>query len=202
MTNKTARLLEIFLETSSFLSDPDPKYRLASGLMSNYYVDCKKALSWPEARAIIGELIVDLVRSRGTTGIDAVGGLALGAYPIAVAVSDAYYRMTGETVRAFVVRKDPKSHGLQKHIEGDVKDGDKVIIVDDVITTGRSTIDAIEKSREEGLIIVASVAVVDRQQLEGAQNIKECGVAFTSLVTLADLKSAQAKSGSVVTSGA
>jgi orotate phosphoribosyltransferase len=183
MPTKTERLLQAIVETSFHFST-EPVYPLASGALSKYYIDCKKALSYPDVRELIGDLIVDQVLF---DDVDAVGGLALGAYPVAVAVSDAVYRKLGKTIRAFVVRKEPKAHGLKKHIEGDVGPGDKVLIVDDVITSGNSTVDAIVKSRDEGLNVVRAVVLIDRQELRGAQTIKESGTPFTTLFTLTDL---------------
>lgn len=186
MSGQTERLLQELVNTSFNFSN-EPIYPLASGVLSRYYIDCKIALSYPAVRELIGELIFEHVRSNS---IDAVGGLALGAYPIAVAVSDAFYRQSGEVVRAFVVRKEAKAHGLKKHIEGDVRKGDKVLIVDDVITSGKSTIDAIVKSREEGLQVMGVVAIVDRQECNGAENIKNYGVPFKALVNLQNLHDA------------
>jgi orotate phosphoribosyltransferase len=180
---KVERLLEMIVLTSFHLSD-EPVYPLASGVLSKYYIDCKIALSHPEVRELIGELILEQVPFEH---LDAVGGLALGAYPIAVAVSDAVYRKCGKSVRAFVVRKEPKGHGLKKHIEGDVVPGDKVLIVDDVITSGGSTMDAIIKSRSERLDVVRAIALIDRQELRGAQKIRESGIPFSTLFTLQDL---------------
>ena len=189
MSGSLERLLQIIADTS-FHSSPTPIYPLVSGVLSQHYIDCKVALSYPEARKLLGELILERVRSQA---IDAVGGLALGAYPIAVAVSDAFYRETGQTVRAFVVRKEPKTHGLKKHVEGDVREGDRVLIVDDVITSGKSTADAIMKSREEGLQVVRAIALIDRQENNGAQNITACGVPFDSLLRLQNLIDVQGK---------
>jgi len=189
MSSRIERLLEIVIDTS-FHASAEAIYPLASGALSKYYIDCKIALSYAEAREIIGDLILEQV---GSSHIDAVGGLALGAYPIALAVSDAFYRRNRQTVRAFVVRKEPKPHGLKKHIEGDVREGDDVLIVDDVITSGKSTVDAIVKSREERLNVVKAIALIDRQENNGAANIERCGVPFNALLTLQnliDLKSA------------
>jgi orotate phosphoribosyltransferase len=177
------RLARVIVEKSFHVS-AEPQFPLASGVLSKYYIDCKIALSYPEFRNIAGELIAEQVSQ---TAIDAVGGLALGAYPIAVAVSDAFYRISGKTVRAFVVRKEPKAHGLKKHIEGDVVPGDRVLIVDDVITSGRSTVDAIVKAQEEGLTVVQAIALIDRQESDGAERIRDCGVLFNALLTLQDL---------------
>jgi orotate phosphoribosyltransferase len=182
------RLARRVVETASFLSALEPTFPLASGVLSQYYIDCKVALSYADVRELLGELVVERM---GSIAVDAVGGLALGAYPIALAVSDAFYRRHGQVVRAFVVRKEPKKHGLKKHIEGDVRAGDQVLIVDDVITTGCSTIDAIIKCREEGLRIVKAIAMIDRQECGGAQNIIEQGVDFESIITLQDLREMQ-----------
>lgn len=185
--SKSERLSRL-LAKISFLYSPTPSFPLASGKLSNYYVDCKKALSYPEVRELVGELILERI---GSTPIDAVGGLALGAYPIAVAVSDAIYKRGGKSVRVFVVRKEPKRHGLKKYIEGDVAAGDRVLIVEDVVTTGGSTVDAILKSREEGLQVVGVVGVIDRQENNGRKNIESHNVPFEALVTLQDLKDAK-----------
>jgi orotate phosphoribosyltransferase len=181
---KQEQLAKLFIDTRSFLWNAEPIYPLASGAMSDHYIDCKIALSHPDVRALIGEMIIDRL---GSAAIDAVGGLALGAYPIAIAVSDAFYRKLGKTVRGFVVRKEPKPHGLKKHIEGDVKPGDRVLVVDDVITTGNSTIDAIMKCRAERLDVVKVIALIDRQERSGAQRIRDCGVTFEALLTFRDL---------------
>jgi len=145
------------------------------------------ALSFPEARQLMGELILARI---GSTTIDAVGGLALGAYPLAVAVSDAAYKESGKSIRVFVVRKEPKQHGLKRHVEGRIKKGDRVLIVDDVVTTGESTRDAILKSQEEGLEVVKVVTLVDRQESGGRENIEEL-TTFEALFTLQDLQRLQ-----------
>lgn len=188
MSSHLERLLHIIAETS-FYSKPEPAFPLASGILSRYYIDCKIALSYPEVRELIGQLIFQQVQSNN---IEAVGGLALSAYPIAVAVSDTFYKQSGAIVRAFVVRKEVKSHGLRKHIEGAVRRGDRVLIVDDVITSGKSTIDAILKSREEGLEVVRAIALIDRQECNGANSIESCGVPFNALLTLKNLCDLQA----------
>lgn len=176
-------LLEIFAQTS-FRCSPVPCYSLASGAQSKYYIDAKMALSYPEARKKIGKLIDLLIED---TTIDSVGGMELGAYPIAVAVSDAAYDRRKKILRAFVVRKQPKKHGLAKLLEGDAKVQDRVLIVDDVVTTGASTIAAIKKSRESDLVVVQVVALVDRQEAGGRENIEALGVKFQALFTLQDL---------------
>ena len=183
MLSKKKRLLEILFETS-FHASPTPRYPLSSGIVSRYYIDCKIAFSYPEARALIGELILERIQD---LHVEAVGGLVLGAYPVAIAVSDAAYAK-GTVLRAFVVRKEPKTHGMRKYVEGHVNKGDRVVIVDDVITSGSSTIQAILKSREEGLEVVKVIAIVDRQEARGRENIEQHQVPFEALFTLQDFK--------------
>jgi orotate phosphoribosyltransferase len=183
MEAEWSRLLEIIRRTS-FRAESEPVFRLASGRLSRYYVDCKQALSFPDARALIGALICERVKG---IGFDAVGGMELGAYPISIAVSDELHRRTGLSVRAFVVRKEAKGHGVGNLIAGAAKPGDSALIVEDVITTGKSTIDAIVRAREAGLIIDTVVALVDRQEDDGKRNVEALGVQCSSLFTLSDL---------------
>ena len=176
------RLLKILLDTS-FHSGETEAYPLASGVSSEYYIDCKMALSHAEARELAAELILERL---GDTRIDAVGGMELGAYPIANAVSDALYRKTEQSVRAFVIRKEAKKHGLKKFLEGDVEGCHTALIVDDVVTTGDSTIKAIRQSREAKLEVVKAIVLVDRQE-GGREKIEKLNVPFESLFTLQDL---------------
>jgi orotate phosphoribosyltransferase len=185
-TAKRRKLVEIIAKTS-FNQSPEPKFKLAFGPLSRFYIDCKQAFTYAEARALIGELILE---KTAHLQFDAVGGLALGAVPIAIAVSDAAYRINGTTIKSFVVRKEPKAHGLGKCIEGAMRAGDRVLIVDDVITTGQSTINAIEKSREAGLQVIGVIALIDRQEFSGRENIEKTGVSFDALITLSDLEHA------------
>ena len=127
--------------------------------------------------------------------IDAVGGLELGAYPIAAAVSDEIYRQTGRTVRAFVVRKDRKKHGIGTLIAGAAGKGDHVVIVDDVITSGGSAIQAIDSVREAGMTVDRVVALIDREESDGRKNIEAKGVRFDALLTLKDLTNFKSDSG-------
>jgi len=183
MDEKRRRFLEL-LKSTSFQSKPDPVFRLASGKLSRHYVDCKQALSDPEARALIADFICD--RLKGET-IDAVGGLEIGAYPIATSVSDTIYRLTGVKVQAFVVRKEPKTHGIRDLIAGNVHNGDKVLIVDDVVTEGTSTLKAITAARKAGLRVDRVIVLVDREEADGRKNIEAAGVRFEALCTLREL---------------
>jgi len=188
MADSRTRLMEILRETS-LKSAPEPIFRLASGKMSRFYVDCKQALSDPEARALIGHLTGELLQ--GQT-FDAVGGLELGAYPIAIAVSDELYRATGTKTRVFVVRKEPKTHGIKDLIAGNVVPGDRALIVEDVVTSAASTLKAIRGARSAGLSVERVVALLDREEENGAQNLRAEGVEFTPLFTLRELLGANA----------
>jgi orotate phosphoribosyltransferase len=184
MISVRRRLLEIFHRTS-FKSSETPVFRLASGKQSQYYIDSKQALSDPEARSLIADAIFDLIKNES---FDSVGGLELGAYPIATSISDKIFRETGRSVRAFVIRKEQKKHGMTNWIAGNAKKGDRTLIVDDVVTSGGSTIAAIQRARESGLHVDRAIVLVDRQEDDGKKNIEAEGVKFSALFTLADLR--------------
>jgi orotate phosphoribosyltransferase len=193
MANASQRLRRI-LAATSVLNSATERFSLASGATSSCYIDCKKALSHPEARLAIAELIFGRIES-SLHEIDAIGGLALGAYPIALAVSDDLYRRGRKSVRVFVVRKEPKQHGLRKLIEGDVGSGDRALIVDDVITTGSSAIEAIQKAREVGLLVNRVIALVDREEESARARIEAHSVQFEALFTLSDFVKLDVNSG-------
>ncbi len=144
----------------AFRYSEEPVFKLVSGRMSNYYFNCKTVTLHPEGMYLIGNVIFGMIQGLSAKGI---GGLTLGADPIADAVAYTSH-LKGAPVEAFVVRKSAKSHGTMQWIEGNVKAGDKVVIVDDVITTGKSTIEAITRAREAGLEIIKVIALVDRQE--------------------------------------
>lgn len=171
------RLIELILE-KAFRYSEEPVFRLVSGTMSNYYFNCKAVTLHPEGMHLIGNIIYDIIRDSGARGI---GGLTLGADPIADAVAYTSF-LRGTPVEAFVVRKTAKSHGTMQWIEGNVSGGDKVVIVDDVITTGKSTIEAIDRAKEAGLDIVKVIALVDRQE-GGRENIAAAGFHVEAVVT-------------------
>src|SRR5512135_611115 len=123
------RLIELVLE-KAFKYSEEPVFKLVSGRMSNYYFNCKAVTLHPEGMHLIGTLIYGMIRDSGVKGI---GGLTLGADPIADAVAYTSY-LKRTPVEAFVVRKSAKSHGTMQWIEGNIQAGDKVVIVDDVIT--------------------------------------------------------------------
>jgi orotate phosphoribosyltransferase len=130
---------------------------LSSGRQASYYVDAKRALLLPVAFRALGELVA---AEAGKRGASAVGGLTMGADPIACAALAA---ADGAGLRAFFVRKERKQHGLQRWIEGPVLEGGtRCLVVEDVVTTGGSTVQAIERVREEGLEVAGVLAVLDR----------------------------------------
>jgi orotate phosphoribosyltransferase len=188
MSNHTQALIQHILKTSFHYSDA-PKFQLASGQLSQYYIDCRIALSDAAFRKRAGEMILEKL---GKIQVQAVGGMMIGAYPVAIAVSDAADRR-GMNLPTFIVRKEAKSHGLKKFIEGAVEKGDCVLVVDDVVTSGKSTVDAIKRCRDEGLQVVKAIALIDRQEQEGRKNIEKTGVSFDSVLTLKDLLSAYKK---------
>jgi orotate phosphoribosyltransferase len=164
------RLITLLAERA-FKYSEEPVFKLASGKSSNYYVNCKMVTLEPEGLNLIGGIVNDMIRENFLKdGIIAVGGLTLGADPIAVSSSLISYQR-GAPLKAFVIRKEPKRHGLKKWVEGDVKEGDSVIILEDVITTGMSTLKAIERAKEGGLHVKGVIALVDREE-GGVENIK------------------------------
>ena len=171
------RLIKLILE-KAFKYSEEPVFRLVSGRMSNYYFNCKAVTLHPEGIYLIGNIIYEMTKDLNAKGI---GGLTLGADPIASAVAYTSY-LKGNHVEAFVVRKTIKSHGTMQWIEGNIKKGDRVIIVDDVITTGRSTIEAINRTKEAGLEIIKVIALIDRQE-GGKEKIEMLGFSVEAVIT-------------------
>lgn len=180
-------LINLLVQKSLKVAD-EPIFELVSGRKSNVYIDCKKTTLTAAGKVIIGNLIFDKIKD---LNIDAIGGLTLGADPIANAVSYTS-ALKGQPINTFIVRKTAKGHGLKRVIEGDVREGDRVIIVDDVVTTGASTIEAIARAREFGLHIVKVIALVDRQE-GGRENILKEGVDFEAIVTKEELLDVNSK---------
>ena len=138
-------------------------FTLASGRKSEYYLDCKLTTLDPEGAVLTGYTILELLESQGIQP-EAIGGPTIGADPIVAAVAAVSY-LEGKPVPAFLVRKERKTHGCEKQIEGiEVAPGLKVVVVDDVCTTGGSTIDAIAAVEKAGLVIIAVVSLVDREE--------------------------------------
>jgi orotate phosphoribosyltransferase len=153
---------------------------LTSGATAQYYVDAKRAILLPAGFRALGELVAaEVVRSRAT----AVGGMTMGADPVACAALAA-----GADVKAFFVRKEKKQHGLQRWVEGPLLDaGERCLIVEDVVTTGGSTVRAIERVREEGLEIAGVVSVLDRLAGGGEAIEAAAGAPYSPLTTIDDV---------------
>ena len=152
----------------SFKYSSEPTFKLVSGQLSHFYVNCKPTTLSARGMYLAGHLIFDEIRDSEVSG---VGGLTFGADPLAVATAFAS-EMNGQAIDAFSIRKTQKDHGIVRWIEGDVRPGQRVVIIDDVATTGGSTIKAIDRARTEGLEVVKSVIFVDRQE-GGLENIRE-----------------------------
>jgi orotate phosphoribosyltransferase len=182
MDEKRRELLKL-LKQKSFRYSPDKLFKLASGRESPYYVDCRPVTHSAPGLALIGEIFYDLVKD---LGIQAIGGLTLGADPIAHATALTSY-LKGKPINAFTVRKEAKGHGTGGRLVGDVKPGDRVVIVEDVITTGGSTLKAVAAVRDFGLEVVQVLILVDRE--EGGQEAVAREVPRVDAVfRLADLK--------------
>jgi orotate phosphoribosyltransferase len=174
IATKHARLLEL-LRTRSFA---EREVTLSSGLKSNFYIDCKQVSLDAEGAWLIGQLFHEVIELVAPTAV-AVGGLTLGADPLATATSIASFA-AGKPRSAFIVRKEPKGHGTNQWVESaQLAAGAKVVILEDVITTGKATLQAIERAKLAGFEVVHAVGLVDR--LEGG---REAVTAHAPLVTL------------------
>jgi orotate phosphoribosyltransferase len=163
------------------------RFTLASGKQSTFYIDARLTTMSPEGLSTIGPLALSALRQTEWQ-VDAVGGLTLGADPIAYAISYASAH-TSNPLRAFTVRKEPKTHGTGKLLEGPFRQGDRVAVIEDVITTGGSAIRAIDAVRAAGGVIAGVLALVDREE-GGRQTIEKAGVPVVALVTASQIISA------------
>ncbi len=153
---------------------------LTSGAVAQYYVDAKRAILRPDGFRALGELVAHHAAAWGAT---AVGGLTMGADPVACAALAG-----GADVKAFFIRKESKAHGLQRRVEGPFLDaGDRCVVVEDVVTSGGSTVQAIEALHAEGRTIVGVLSVLDRLA-GGAQRIEAAsGAPYVALTTIDDV---------------
>ncbi len=153
---------------------------LTSGATAQYYVDAKRAILRPAGFRALGELLADRARALGAT---AVGGLTMGADPVACAALAG-----GADVKAFFVRKEAKQHGLARRVEGPLLEpGDRCLVVEDVVTTGGSTVAAIEALRDAGHEICGVVSVLDRLAGGGARIEAAAGAPYEALTTIDDV---------------
>jgi orotate phosphoribosyltransferase len=173
-----ARLLDILKKKAVLYGD----FTLASGKRSGYYIDGRLVTLEPEGAYLTARLILDVLKDEP---VDAVGGPTLGADPIVGATVAASY-IAGRPLLGFLVRKADKTHGTQKRIEGPLREDHRVAIVEDVVTTGQSALEAIEEVEAAGAKVVKVIALVDR--LKGARELlAQRGYSFTALFTREEL---------------
>ncbi|HKD91699.1 MAG TPA: orotate phosphoribosyltransferase [Terriglobales bacterium] len=179
MSSARSDLLAMLAEKSFKLG----QFKLSSGGDSDYYVDCRTTTLDARGAQLVGDLVLDEIRARGWQP-EAIGGLTLGADPIAVATA-VRSAERGTPIQAFLVRKAEKQHGTGQRIEGFRRKGARVVIVDDVCTTGASTIQAIEAAREAEFEIVGALCLLEREDAGGRANVERAAAPapFVALFT-------------------
>jgi orotate phosphoribosyltransferase len=180
LAKQKEQLLDI-IKRQSLLTKGGP-FKLASGAMSDYYLDLKPTMFDPHGAALIGEIINSMLAE--DRDVDAIGGLELGAVPIVAAVSALSVR--ARPIKSFVVRKENKGHGTDKKIDGNFTPNTTVVLIEDVTTRGGSVMQAVRAVREKGATVKRIITIVDR--LEGAaENLKKEGIAIEAIFTTRDL---------------
>ncbi|HYP97040.1 MAG TPA: orotate phosphoribosyltransferase [Polyangiaceae bacterium] len=179
-TTKRARLIDLLRE----LSFERRRVTLASGRESDFFIDCKQTILTAEGHALVGELMFQALDD--LPACDAVGGVELGGCPLASAVSLVSFQK-GRPLTGFYVRKARKDHGTAKLVEGDksLKPGTRIALLEDVVTTGGSSLKAVETLKAAGAVVVGIIALVDRLE-GGADTIREAGLPLLTLSTRAD----------------
>jgi orotate phosphoribosyltransferase len=170
------RLLELFRSRALLFG----KFTLASGKESTYYINSKKALFHSECASLLGDALFETTKD---LNIQAIGGLEVGALPLATAAVIRYHQ-AGRNLEGFFVRKQAKDHGSKEHVEGVLEPGWRVAIVDDVLTTGGSALEAVKAVEERGAVVAAVVCIVDR--LQGASELFAGKYPFHPLFTIRD----------------
>src|SRR5580693_139991 len=175
------------------------QFTLSSGGTSDYYIDCRTTTLHAEGGRLTGHAILELLEANKIDA-EAVGGLTMGADPIVsnVATASAWRAQShpnAPLLHGFLVRKAEKAHGTGRRIEGFCREGARVVIVDDVCTTGASTINAIEAAREAGMVVTAVVCIVEREEANGRPAVETAaqGVPFLRLFTANDVRSEHVK---------
>jgi len=172
-----ARLLELFRERALKFGE----FTLASGKKASYYLDGKQISLHSEGLRLVSEGLLDLL---GDLPFDAIGGMSIGADPIVGGVL-AVAGSRGRSLGGFLVRKEPKGHGTQRYIEGPLTPGMRVVVIDDVVTTGGSALQAVDRVVEFGCEVVQVVAIIDRLE-GGAANFAARNLPLSSLLTIRD----------------
>ena len=191
------QLLSLLARTSFKLG----QFKLSSGGTSDYYIDCRTTTLHAEGGRLTGHAILELLEDNNIEA-EAVGGLTMGADPIVsnVATASAWRAQQhpgAPLLHGFLVRKAEKAHGTGRRIEGFCREGARVVIVDDVCTTGASTITAIEAAREAGMIVAAVVCIVEREEANGRPAVEAAAAGAPFLPCLPPTKSAPSTSGSL-----
>jgi orotate phosphoribosyltransferase len=189
MKNARTKLLQMLAEKSFRLGD----FKLSSGGTSDYYIDCRLTTLDAAGAVATGEAVLEEIRERGWNA-GAIGGLTMGADPIVVATS-VISEQQGSPINGFLVRKAEKTHGTGQRIEGFREKGARVVIVDDVCTTGASTIQAIEAAREFGFEVAGVLCLVERQEAGGRVNVQKAAAPaeFVALFTANDVRAEHVK---------
>jgi orotate phosphoribosyltransferase len=189
------QLLSLLARTSFRLG----QFTLSSGATSDYYIDCRTTTLHAEGGRLTGHAILELLEENGIEA-EAVGGLTMGADPIVsnVATASAWRAQSNPAaplINGFLVRKAEKAHGAKRRIEGLCREGASVVIVDDVCTTGASTINAIEAAQEAGMRVVAVVCIVEREEANGRPAVEAAakGASFLRLFTANDVRAEHVK---------
>ncbi len=191
----TQQLLSLLARTSFKLG----QFKLSSGGTSDYYIDCRTTTLHAEGGRLTGHAILDLLEANHINA-EAVGGLTMGADPIVsnVATASAWHAVEkpgAPLLHGFLVRKAEKTHGTGRRIEGFCREGARVVIVDDVCTTGASTITALEAAREAGMTVAAVVCIVEREEAHGRSAVEAAagGAPFLRLFTANDVRAEHVK---------
>ncbi len=189
-TSFAQQLLSLLARTSFRLG----QFKLSSGGTSDYYIDCRTTTLHAEGGRLTGHAVLELLEQHGVEA-EAVGGLTLGADPIVsnVATASAWRALSqpgAPLLHGFLVRKAEKAHGTGRRIEGFCREDARVVIVDDVCTTGASTITAIESAREAGMTVVAVVCIVEREEAQGRPAVENAaqGAPFLRLFTANEVR--------------
>jgi orotate phosphoribosyltransferase len=176
-TNTRARLLELYKARAVSFG----RFTLASGKESTFYIDSKKAIFNSEILSLLADELWERTKD---LNIQAMGGLEVGAIPMACAAAVRFHA-EGRTLESFFVRKQVKDHGSKQRVEGRVREGDRVAVVDDVLTTGGSLLQAVEEVEKIGAKVVAVICIVDR--LEGAREKIAPKYNYMPIFTIRDL---------------
>jgi orotate phosphoribosyltransferase len=195
MASHKDQLLSLLARTSFKLGE----FKLSAGGTSDYYIDCRTTTLHAEGGRLTGHAILELLEENEIEA-DGVGGLTMGADPIVsnVATASAWQAQQhpgAELIHGFLIRKAEKAHGTGRRVEGFCREGARVVIVDDVCTSGASTIQAIEAAKEAGMIVVAAVCIVEREEANGRPAVEAAtsGTPFLRLFTANEVRAEHVK---------